>query len=141
MYKSHLILLSIPFTLLFSLWFYGFCDLQYSFFLILPLVFIGFLIATFYIVCVLEDIDTVSSNRFYIARGELDSVEPLSFQKYLRKDVYTLADVLVILFYWPLWVAAFVVYVLYLVACFYFRQLVKLLSTVVYVKVKKGVSK
>lgn len=141
MYKSHLIVLSIPFTLLFSLWFYGFCDLQYSFFLILPLVFIGFLIATFYIVCVLEDIDTVSSNRFYIARGELDSVEPLSFQKYLRKDVYTLADVLVILFYWPLWVAAFVVYVLYLVACFYFRQLVKLLSTVVYVKVKKGVSK
>ncbi|WP_348623363.1 hypothetical protein ABFT51_20740 [Paenibacillus peoriae] len=94
-----------------------------------------------YIKLIIDDISTADMNRFYTKRNELSNVEPLSFQKYYYKEAFTIADILVMLFYLPLWVAAFLVYVLCLVAFFYWKQLVKLLRTVVYVKVKKGVSK
>ncbi|WP_263560716.1 hypothetical protein [Paenibacillus polymyxa] len=99
------------------------------------------LFAVPYLKLVIDDVETVMMNRFRKKENPFGGIDPLSFQKYYYKEAFTIADILVILFYLPLWVAAFVVYVLYLVACFYFRQLVKLLSTVVYVKVKKGVSK
>ncbi|MBP1308978.1 hypothetical protein JOD82_001998 [Paenibacillus sp. 1182] len=107
-----------------------------SFFNFLPYMLIGSFFLAGYTRLILGDMTTAEENRFYKEDHPLrrNRIEPLSYQKYYRKNEYSIADIFVMLFYLPVWMLYMVGYLIRFVARYVRKMIITFINIKVYVK-------
>ncbi|MBP1308979.1 hypothetical protein JOD82_001999 [Paenibacillus sp. 1182] len=128
LFHSILISLGYSFIAMFLGFFVGWSYLEVCLY-----IFINILVFFLYLEVVIDDLSIAKQNR------ELDrKKEWLSFEKYLYKEVYTISDILVMLFYLPIWIVELIAYASYFVIKAAFKKLKKCGNMVVYAKKSKS---
>ncbi|ADO59742.1 hypothetical protein [Paenibacillus polymyxa] len=126
----HIILISLGFSVITM--FFGFFA-GWSYLEVFLYIFTNILVFFLYLEIVIHDLSIAKQNR------ELDpKKEWLSFEKYLYREVYTVSDILVMLFYLPIWIVELIAYASYFVIKTAFKQLKKCGNMVVYAKKSKN---